>query len=140
MIAICWYSESRVASAFALALRTALYCAESLTALVSRASSRAPRAVWLMNSRMMRAAEAPAAPTAPSMYLSVILPVRSASQGGGLRLNSNFVEIAVLDRFFFLPSPGRRLISIMVLAPGSVLAKREADREHQERRDLVGHE
>src|SRR6266404_682680 len=92
-----------------------------------------------MNMKTMSAPLIPAAATAPSMYLSVIFSVSPASHGGGLRLNSNFVGLLVFARRFFLPSPGRRLISIMCLCSGSVLTEGKADREHEERRDLVGH-
>src|ERR1700693_3683793 len=64
--------------------------------------------------KTMSAPLIPAAAIAPNMYLSVIFSVSPASHGGGLRLNSNFVGLLVLARRFFLPSPGRRLISIMV--------------------------
>src|SRR5205085_920993 len=139
--ALAFLARSRAASARDLAVRTALYCAESLTACVSRASTIVALAVWLMKSSTISAPETPAAATAPSMYLSVIFAVTPASHWAGWNSSFSPEPDVALARFFFLASPGRRLISIIFCyAPGLILAKGQADGEHQERRDLVGHQ
>src|SRR5687767_6838301 len=86
----------------------------------------------------MIATERPAAPMPPSRYLSVIFSPMPANQARGL----NFaVPLPLVRRRLLPPPPGRRLISIMVcMSPGLVLAQREADRQHEERGDLVSHQ
>src|SRR2546423_1993572 len=94
-----------------------------------------------MNINTISAPAAPAAPIAPSMYLSVILSDRPANHRPGWISILKPEPVVALPRFFFLASPGSRLISIIFCAsPGSVLSEREADRKHQQRRNFVGNQ